>query len=149
MKNQINLDDPNYNSSLSGQVTVQDHKVKVLWVVLGVIASIVIVVGIVLAHQGENRGNIGDRLDGTYMAQTDFGLNEINFMDDGHFARYANITLEYGDWSLVTEGTYSLKSSTLTLYCSDGRVHLFYYDRGNDTMVQNGEDDIYYRQITD
>ena len=147
-KNRINLDDPGYNPFSPSQVVVQNNKAKILWVILGTIAMIAIAIGIVIAHQGGNQKNNGYRLDGTYMAQTDFGLNGIYFMEDGHFARYSNITLEYGDWSLVTEGTYSLDGSTLTLYCSDGRVHLFYYDRSNDTMVQNGEDDIYYRQIT-
>ena len=65
MKNRINLDDPNYNSYPSGQVTVQDHKAKILWAILGTVALIVIAVGIVM-HNGN--GSKNDNNDNTYFS---------------------------------------------------------------------------------
>lgn len=57
MKNRINLDDPNYNSYPSGQVTVQDHKAKILWAILGTVALIVIAVGIVMHNGNKDKSN--------------------------------------------------------------------------------------------
>lgn len=107
----------------------------------GVILSVIIVVAIIIfAFALQNSGSTN--LNGEYVAHTAFSDNLINFSNNGGFARFART---FGDWQLVTGGKYSLKGSSLILYCSDGRVHKFYYDRANDTMTQDGTNDVYIR----
>ena len=77
-----------------------------------------------------------------YIAYTDLADNIINFASNGGFARYSRT---FGDWLLVTGGKYSLEGSSLLLYCYDGHIHKFYYDRANDTMTQEGTTDVYMR----
>ena len=55
MSNRINLDDPNYDHSQ--RVVVQDNKAKILWVVIGIIAAVLIVV--VTLQSGNESGNGG------------------------------------------------------------------------------------------
>lgn len=133
MKNRINLDDPNYNQ----QVVIQDNKAKIVWIILGIIA---VILGTVIILTSQNSG--ATKLNGEYVAQTEFGDNLINFSNNGGFARFSR---PFGDWHLVTGGKYSLKGSSLILYCSDGRIHKFYYDSANDTMTQDGTNDVYIR----
>lgn len=52
MSNRINLDDPNYDHSQ--RVVVQDNKAKILWVVIGIIAAILIVVYIMQSGVGSS-----------------------------------------------------------------------------------------------
>ena len=80
-------------------------------------------------------GGGGNPLVGEYIAQTALSDNLINFSGNGGFARFART---FGDWELVAGGKYTLSGSSLTLKCSDGRIWEFYYDRANDTLLQQG-----------
>lgn len=53
MKDRINLDDPNYDHSQ--RVVVQNNKAKVVWLILGVIASILIIIA--FTSQSSKSGN--------------------------------------------------------------------------------------------
>lgn len=105
----------------------------------GVFLVIAIVAIIVAAFALKNGGS---KLNGQYIGQTAFSDNTIIFTKTGDFERYART---FGDWEFVTAGTYSLKDSSLILYCTDGRVNEFYYDQNSDTMMQVGTSDIYIR----
>ena len=145
MQDRINLDDPSYDQS-QNRVVVQDNKAKSVWVVLGIIAAIVIAVAGMLNGSGSSSGS-SVRLNGTYMAVTDVSLNAIVFSDDGTFARYSNLPFVSDDWSVVASGTYSANGSSIVLYTLDGRTWEFYYSSRDDTMMQAGHTDIYYRQL--
>ncbi len=125
------------NYGQNQQAMVQNKSAKHF----GAILIVIIVVAIIIfAFALQNSGST--KLNGEYVAQTAFSDNLINFSNNGGFARFART---FGDWQLVTGGKYSLKGSSLILYCSDGRVHKFYYDRANDTMTQEGTNDVYIR----
>ena len=62
-KSRIDLDDPGYAPSSPGQVTVQDHKAKALWVILGTVAVVVGVVAFVMINTSKEKSSGSVTLD--------------------------------------------------------------------------------------
>ncbi len=58
MKNRVSLDDPDYNQNQ--QVMIRDNKAKKLWLILGIIAAIIIIIGVALQNGGSGKNKIPD-----------------------------------------------------------------------------------------
>lgn len=103
----------------------------------------ILVVSFVAIYLIADNNLTSNKLNGQYTAETMFGLNMITFSEDGRFARDAWAA---GFWARVATGTYTLDGSDLTLYCDDGKIHFFYYEESDDSLVQEGfYDDVYIR----
>ncbi len=58
MNERINLDDPNYSQN---QVTIQNNKAKIIWILIGLLSALIIIVAIVLQN-GNSGGNSSSNL---------------------------------------------------------------------------------------
>lgn len=135
----VNTNTAGYESNVGTTpafVAKNKRNLRMLVACLVITAIVIIVMTFLLNSIGSNK------LSGQYTAQTAFSVNAITFYNNGNFVRDANA---FGEWEIVGNGTYSLTDSSLTLYCSDGRVWEFYYNRKNDTMTQVGTSDVYIR----
>lgn len=60
MSERINLDDPDYSQ---GQVTIQNDKAKIVWIIIGILTAIIIVITIILqsgSGSGSSSSNLSD-----------------------------------------------------------------------------------------
>lgn len=135
----VNTNTVSYENSVEATPAFVTKKKRSLGILISVliIAACAIIIAIPFLQNSSST-----KLNGEYIAQTEFSYNLITFADNGGFVRSSRT---FGDWQLVADGKYSLEDSSLILYCSDGRVWEFYYDRKNDTMTQVSTNDVYTR----